>query len=43
MEKPNQRKSIILKTKNCSNREQFYILFLLVRLSEKNSVFRRFP
>ena len=42
MEKPNQRKSIILKTKkNCSNREQFYIL--LVRLSEKNSAFRRFP
>ena len=41
MEKPNQRKSIILKTKNCSNREQF--LYFLVRLSEKNSALGRFP
>ena len=42
MEKPNQRKSIILKNKKTALYwSSFYIL--LVRLSEKNSALRRFP
>ena len=41
MEKPNQQKSIFLKTKTALYWSSFYIL--LVRLSEKNSALGRFP